>query len=88
MMANDDANVDISEDEDVEDCVSYSSDSSDSEEDFLVAPSTQRSDWESVNVGADIPVNLPEFYGLQGLNPEHDDAKTVSDFVNLFSRKT
>ena len=83
VMATD-GYVNISEDEDVEDCVSFSGDSSDSEEDLLVSTSAQGLDWKSANVGADTPVELSDFYCLQGLNPEYEDSKSVSDFVNLF----
>ncbi len=82
MATEDGLDMDLSGEEDIEDCVSFSSDSSD--DDILDFTPTQRSNWRNVQVEDDTPVQLSDFYGLQGLNPEFDQATTVSDFVNLF----
>ena len=76
--------VNISDDEiDIEDNVSYSSesDSFDFEDDMENSPTEN---WQQTNIGEDINVSLPQFYGMPGINPLYESSKSMMEIFHLF----
>ena len=87
MAAADDTLANIS-DEDIEDCVSYSSgDSSDDSEDES-SINSQISEWRQTCIEDDIHVSLPQFYGISGINPLFESCDSISEIFNLFFLRT